>query len=382
MSNAPLHFRSSNGSKRPPALRGSRTPPLRLGDLIPRPSLQIEEERLRRYLSNRTVLVTGAGGSIGSTLSSKLLHLQPDRLLLIDMSEHNLFQLEQSLRPLASSSQADFHLLDVRNQCAMEALFDEYQPHVVLHAAAYKHVPIMERHPVVAVQNNTMAAIQTLDLSIAYEADQFVLVSTDKAVEPTSVLGATKRLAEWYLRMTEAATTRKAVRFGNVFGSRGSVVPRFEQQLAEGGPVRVTHPDMERYFMTADEACRLLLQTLLLDDAPVYALRMGDPVRIRWLAEQVIRHYLPDRTPDELIVYTRPRPGEKLSEELYAATETVTPTAHPAILGLTGPAPLDRAILDRLLRELDALTQQQASAALKERLLNATSTAADPPHRE
>lgn len=330
--------------------------------------MHLAREALRTYLAERTVLVTGAGGSIGTELTQQLQALQPAYLVLVDRSEHNLFTLEQRLPP---SDRTTFCLADVGHTEAMGALFAAHQPDVVLHAAAYKHVPLMERHPAAAFRNNTLATMRLLRLSAQHRIEQFVFVSTDKAVAPISVLGATKQLAEWAVRHASSSeTTCKIVRFGNVFGSRGSVVPLFFQQLADGGPLKVTHPDMTRHFMTAREASSLILQTLLLDAAPVYALKMGESVRIQWLAEEILRRFAPACTPADHIVYTGRRPGEKLSEQLQTASETVRASDHPRILGLHGPVPMSPDVLDEHLGELQRQAEHHAVDTLRQMLIS------------
>lgn len=351
--------------------------PLHLDDLVARPPLHIDRDGLRRYLSTRTVLVTGAGGSIGTELARQLHALHPAHLVLIDVSEHNLFELERRFDRAPRAERRTFRLADVRDARALKTIFETHRPDVVLHAAAYKHVPLMERHPHAAFENNTVATARLLRQCDAHGVEQFVLVSTDKAVEPTSVLGATKRLAEWYVRGFDAPVTRKIVRFGNVFGSRGSVVPHFERQLAEGRPLEVTHPDMERYFMSAEEACGLILQTLLLDAAPIYALKMGEPVRIQWLAEAILRHRAPERNPAEAIIYTGRRPGEKLREQLYAPAETVRPSGHPRILGLHGPLPVPQGDLEPHLDRLARLAAEVQDDRLREALFASPLHASD-----
>jgi FlaA1/EpsC-like NDP-sugar epimerase len=335
---------------------GMASTTLRLDDLVPRNPVEVDRSALRNFLSDRTVLVTGAGGSIGSELSRQLVSLDPFRLALVDVSEHNLYRLEKSLRPQRYDGDLEFCIADVRDASFMDDLFARHQPDVVLHTAAYKHVPLMERHPAEAFRNNTEASVNLLNLCEQHGVDQFVFVSTDKAVNPASVLGATKQLAEWYVRTGAGATQCTTVRFGNVFGTQGSVVPRFEEKLAEGEPLPVTHPDMERYFMSPGEACGLILQTLLLDAYPTYIFRMGDPIRIRWLAERLVEHWYPHVDPDTMIEYVGRRPGEKMKEQLAEADETMHPTDHPSILGLDGSMPYTRAELDTHLQRLQSVS--------------------------
>jgi FlaA1/EpsC-like NDP-sugar epimerase len=357
-----------------PSISTMRTPPsVNLGDLVPRPSVEIDQSALRNTLSDQTVLVTGAGGSIGSELSAQLLALDPFRLVLVDVSEHNLYQLEASLRSHDYDGELEFCIADVRDEAVMDGLMAREQPDLVLHTAAYKHVPLLERHPAEAFRNNTMATVHLLRLCERHGVEQFVFVSTDKAVHPTSVLGATKQRAEWYVRTAPASMRSATVRFGNVFGSQGSVVPRFEQKLAVGEPLPVTHPGMERYFMTSGEACRLLLQTLLLDSHPTYILRMGDPMRIQWLAEQLIEQWYPDADPASMIEYVGRRPGEKLSEDLVQETESVHSTIHPSILGLDAPAPYSRETLRAHFQHLQSLCDpvQGSREQLRDLLLDA-----------
>lgn len=347
-------------------------PSLRLHQLVSRDSIEIDRASLRNALSNRTVLVTGAGGSIGSELSAQLLALNPFRLVLVDVSEHNLYQLETTLRSHSYDGDLEFCIADVRDESVMSGLLAREHPDLVLHTAAYKHVPLLERHPAEAFRNNTLATVHLLRLCEQHDVDQFVFVSTDKAVRPTSVLGATKQRAEWYVRTASPSIESATVRFGNVFGSQGSVVPRFEEKLAVGEPLPVTHPDMERYFMTSEEACALLLHTLLLDTHPTYILRMGDPMRIQWLAKQLIKHRHPDADPASMIEYVGRRPGEKLTEDLVQEAESVHPTAHPSILGLNAPVPYSRETLDTHFRDLQehCAPSREAREQLRNLLLN------------
>jgi FlaA1/EpsC-like NDP-sugar epimerase len=351
----------------------SSSPSIYLDDFVPRDSVEIERSTLRNTLSDRTVLVTGAGGSIGAELSDQLLSLRPFRLVLVDVSEHNLYQLETKLRSRPYDGDLEFCIADVRDETVMDGLMAREQPDLVLHTAAYKHVPLLERHPAEAFRNNTMATVHLLRLCEQHDVNQFVFVSTDKAVHPTSVLGATKQRAEWYVRTAPPSMQTTTVRFGNVFGSQGSVVPRFEEKLKAGDPLPVTHPDMERYFMTSDEACRLLLQTLLLDSHPTYILKMGDPVRIQWLAERLIERWYPNVDPGSMIEYVGRRPGEKLSEALVHADESVHPTGHPSILGLDAPIPYSRTALESHFQHLRELCDPARASReqLRNLLLNA-----------
>jgi FlaA1/EpsC-like NDP-sugar epimerase len=345
------------GTPPPPAPSGSAD----LRDFVERPSVSIHTAALRDLLADRTVMVTGAGGSIGSELCEQLVGLQPERLVLVDVSEYNLFRVQQSLDRRRTHTDLVFQIADVRDADRMDAVFGRYTPDVVLHTAAYKHVPLMESHAGEAFRNNTLATATLVDAAEAHGVEQFVFVSTDKAVDPTSVLGATKRLAEWYVQAGSTATKRKIVRFGNVFGSQGSVVQTFEDHLRRGDPLPITHPDMERYFMTVHEACSLILQTLLLDSHPTYILRMGDPVRIEWLARQMIERYRPDVPVDRMIEYVGRRPGEKLSETLTHASERACSLDHPSILGIApGRSPSLRDVRQRL-EYVSALAQVHSS---------------------
>ena len=343
--------------------------PLTLHDLVSREPVSIDRRALRNDLSDRTVLVTGAGGSIGTELCKQLTTLNPFRLVLVDISEYNLYQLKNTLRDASFEGEIEFCIGDVRDEAVVDGLFDRTRPDVVLHTAAYKHVPLLERHPAEAFRNNTMATVHLLRLCKEYDTDQFVFVSTDKAVEPTSVLGATKRLAEWYVQAVSSPTQRSIVRFGNVFGSQGSVIPLFEDQLANGEPVPVTHPDMERYFMSTDEACGLTLQTLLFDDAPVYCFKMGTPIKIDRIARKLVARWYPHVNPESMIEYVGRRPGEKLSESLVMPYETSRPTPHDSIAALHGSVPHSRAELEVYFRHLQTLSDASDRKARLRRAL-------------
>lgn len=319
-----------------------------LGDFVERPDVTVQTDKLKRLFRTRTVLLTGAGGSIGSELSRQLADIGPKHLVLADMSEQNLYQLEQDLARTHNDAPITCSLTDLRNQVPTERLFYRFKPDIVIHAAAYKHVPMMERHPAVAFENNTLTTQRLVDLSERNEIERFVFVSTDKAVQPTSVLGATKQFGEWYVRSGTAPTRRSVVRFGNVFGTKGSVVPHFERCLQRGEPLCITHPEMERYFMSVKGACALILETLLLEGYPTFLLQMGAPIRIEWLARQIIKKFLPDSDPADWIRYTGRRPGEKLHERLTTTGEELRAVDHPNIVGVDGSPTWSRSELNQM----------------------------------
>ena len=330
---------------RPNEPLSGRLAPLEAADLLDRPPRRLDAEHARALIEGKRVLVTGAGGTIGSELVRQALELDPARLILMDASEFNLYAVDQALLEAGAPPLWCAALADVRDRQGLEALFDREKPDVILHAAALKHVPLMELNPTEAVLTNIGGAINVT--SIARERGcTLVFVSTDKAVNPTNVMGATKRIAERCVHAIAAGSnTRVAVvRFGNVLGSTGSVVPLFERQISLGGPVTVTHPDMVRYFMTVQEAASLVLRTgALPESAPgaegqVYVLDMGEPVRIDQLARQLIRlHGLrPDL--DIPITYTGLRPGEKLWEEIFYDAEAVRATSADGVWVASDPA--------------------------------------------
>ncbi len=313
-------------------------------DLLDRPPRVLDPERARSLIRGKRVLVTGAGGTIGSELTRQALKLEPERLILLDASEFNLYAIDQALKEEGYPHIWAAELGDVRDVHRLEELFDRERPQVVLHAAALKHVPLMELNPAEAVLTNLGGALNVARLA-KDRCEALVFISTDKAVNPTNVMGATKRVAE---RAVQAATrgggVRTAiVRFGNVLGSTGSVAPLFERQISRGGPITVTHPDIERYFMTVQEASRLVLQAASLpapgDGGGVYVLDMGEPVKIDHLARQMIQLHGLQPDEDIEIVYTGLRPGEKLFEEIFYADESVAPTEVDGVLSAYDPAP-------------------------------------------
>lgn len=304
-------------------------------DLLRREPVNIDLEEIAAYITGRTIMITGAGGSIGSELCRQLFSAAPARLVLVDNCENNLFEIEQELvQSRNCSGEIAAELLDVKDKEKLEKIYQKHHPQVVFHAAAYKHVPMMERHPDEAFYNNVIGTRNTAELADAYGVQTFILVSTDKAVNPTSVMGASKRLAELVIKdINRTSKTRfAAVRFGNVLGSRGSVIPTFLKQIENGGPVTVTHPDMKRFFMTIPEAVQLIIQAgAMAQGSEIFVLDMGQPVNIYDLAYDLIR--LTGREPgkDIEIKFTGIRPGEKLYEELFTDCEGMASTKHKRI---------------------------------------------------
>ena len=303
-------------------------------DLLHREPVHLEMENLGKWIDHRVLLITGSAGSIGSEICRQLVQFSPKRLVLVDRWENGQFNLGREIRELAGDTQIDVCLADVLDQARMEAIFAEYRPDIVFHAAAYKHVPLMEDHPGEAVKNIVLATQRLADVARKSGVEAFVMISTDKAVNPTSVMGTCKRIAELYVQsLAEKSSCRfVTVRFGNVLDSAGSVVPIFREQILRGGPVTVTHPEIERYFMTIPEASRLVIQAGVIGrGGEVLTLDMGEPVRIVDLANDMIRLSGLRPGEDVAIEFTGLRPGEKLYEELLALGERPVPTRHPKI---------------------------------------------------
>lgn len=304
-------------------------------DLLGREAVSVDLKGISSYLEDKIVLVTGAGGSIGSELCRQIAKFKPRRLILFDIYENSVFDLQNEMRKKFPQLEIDVNIGSVRERARVEELFKKYKPHVIFHAAAHKHVPLMEANPKEAIINNVLGTKNCLDMAEKYVADKFVLISTDKAVNPTSVMGATKRICEMLMQNKaahSAATRFTAVRFGNVLGSNGSVIPTFRRQIAEGGPVTVTHPDITRYFMTIPEAVQLVIQAgAMANGGEIFILDMGEPVKIMNLAENLIRlsGFRPYEDID--ITITGLRPGEKLYEELLLSEEGINQTSHNKI---------------------------------------------------
>ncbi len=305
-------------------------------DLLRRPPVQLDAAGILDYLKSRTVMVTGAGGSIGSELCRQLIDFDPGRLILVDAGEANLYSIQMELRHEKKFEAFNAILARVQNQSIMEDIFKSYRPDVVFHAAAFKHVPMLERNPWEAVFNNVLGSQVVMQTAADYDAGRFVLVSTDKAVRPTNVMGTSKRISELILQSIQGNGTRfMAVRCGNVLASSGSVIPIFRRQIERGGPVTVTHPEITRYFMTIPEAAQLILQAGAIGNGgELFVLEMGTPVKIADMAADLIRLSGKEPGRDIEVIFTGLRPGEKLYEELITGGEDVAPTSHEKIMTL------------------------------------------------
>ncbi len=311
---------------------------IRIEELLERDEIRLDHKNVKDQVAGQVVLVTGAAGSIGSEICRQLLHYKPSKLILIDQAESDLYELINDLENRFNGIVKDRvipYICDVCNKIRTDRIFKTHQPHVVYHAAAYKHVPLMEVNPSEAVEVNVLGTKNIVDLSIKYQASNFVLVSTDKAVNPTNIMGASKRIAELYCQsrqQTESSKTKFiTTRFGNVLGSNGSVVPLFKKQIERGGPLTITDPKVTRYFMTIPEACELVLEAGAMGNGgEIYVFDMGEPIRIIDLARKMIRlsgyseHEIPIKT-------VGLRPGEKLYEEVLSSDENSVETHHPKI---------------------------------------------------
>jgi len=341
-----------------------------LEDVLNRGEVHLDEEGMKQYLEGRRVLVTGAGGSIGAELVRQAGRFNPEAVALLDFSEYNLFRLEIEFRQRFSFIPVSVFLADIKKKDAVSQAFRKFRPDVVLHAAAYKHVPMQELNPWEAVYNNILGTRNMVDVSLEAGVKRFVLVSTDKAVRPTNVMGATKRVAEMLTICVNSDPERRfmAVRFGNVIGSSGSVIPLFQEQISRGSPLTVTHPDVMRYFMSIPEAAQLILQAGAMGNGKeIFILDMGEPVRIADLARDLIRLNGLDPERDIHIQFTGLRPGEKLYEELITEGEGLVPTDHKKILVLRGEE-YNGDALHAQVDELLAVADTYDATAIKKKL--------------
>lgn len=346
----------------------SQLRPVDIEDLLGRDPVKLDTTAVKEYLAGKIVLITGAGGSIGSEIVRQVAKMQPKKLLLLGKGENSIYEITQELKINSPEVKTVPIIADIRDKERIKAIMDYFEPQVVFHAAAHKHVPLMEYQPAEAVRNNILGTKVVADEAAAHNVETFVMISTDKAVNPTSVMGCTKRVAEMYVQsMNKTSGTRfVAVRFGNVLGSRGSVIPLFKKQIAKGGPVTVTHPDMKRYFMTIPEASQLVLQAgAMAKGGEVFVLDMGEPVRIYDLAKDLITlsGLIPDK--DIEIKITGLRPGEKLFEELLSAEDGTEKTTHKKIF-TARIKEIDKAELDREIRKILEITDgEEVVAALQ-----------------
>jgi FlaA1/EpsC-like NDP-sugar epimerase len=346
--------------------------PVQVEDVLGREPVEVDLDKVAGYLARKTVLVTGAGGSIGAELCRQIARVGAGRIILVDNSEPALFDIERELVDERGFSAALPVLADVGNRTKLRQVFEKFRPDVVFHAAAYKHVPLLEANPLEAVRNNVMTTKTLADVAVEFETKRFVLVSTDKAAQPKNLLGQSKAIGEWIVQAyglrEDVATKFVAVRFGNVLGSSGSVIPIFRRQIERGGPVTVTHKEMTRYFMTIPEAVSLIVQAAAIGGrGHVYVLDMGEPVSIYELAENMIRlsGKVPER--DIAIRITGVRPGEKLHEVLWNEDESAEPTGHPKILAAS-QASIEPAWLEGELRELERLVEEGETLELVARM--------------
>lgn len=333
---------------------------VQIEDLLGREPIKLDDTAVSKYIKDKTVLITGAGGSIGSEICRQVARMQPKKMLLLGKGENSIYEINQELQGTYPEIKKVPIIADVRDRERIKGIMDYFKPQVVFHAAAHKHVPLMEYQPIEAVKNNVLGTKVVAEEASAHNVETFVMISTDKAVNPTSVMGCTKRVAEMFVQSMNAVSKTRfvAVRFGNVLGSRGSVIPLFKKQIAKGGPVTVTHPEMKRYFMTIPEASQLVLQAgAMAKGGEVFVLDMGEPVKICDLAKDLIT--LSGLTPgvDIEIKYTGLRPGEKLFEELLSAEDGTEQTDHAKIF-TARIKEVKKAQMDAYVEELLGHTQE------------------------
>ena len=350
-------------------------------DLLGREPIEVDFNLMGSYIQDSTILVTGAGGSIGSELCRQIANIRPKKLIMLDNYENNLYSIQQELiRKYGDSIKMIAVVASIREQKRMEKIFDKYRPEVVFHAAAHKLVPLMENSPGEAIKNNIFGTLNVAMLSSKYNVKRFLLISTDKAVNPTNVMGATKRAAEMIIQSLneESKTEFVAVRFGNVLGSNGSVIPLFKKQIEEGGPVTVTHPKIIRYFMTIEEAVGLVIQAGgMAKGGEIFVLDMGEPVKILDLAKNLIRLSGFEPDVDIKIVFTGLRPGEKLYEELLMSEEGLLDTKHKKIF-IGRPIDFDKNDLQKYLIELRNIVLEEDYELMEQAMKNLVPTFISP----
>ena len=358
---------------------------IEIEDLLGRDEVKLDIGDLQALLSGKTVMVTGGAGSIGSELARQIVKYRPQKLILLDINENGLFQIQHELKRGMDKRKiavpVEVLIASIRDRRRIEKIFEQYQPQVIFHAAAHKHVPLMEESPYEAIKNNVFGTQNLVEVSDRYHVETFVQISTDKAVNPTNVMGATKRICEMLIQTQNPVSKTEfvAVRFGNVLGSNGSVIPLFKQQIEAGGPVTVTHPEITRYFMTIPEAAQLVLQAgAMAKGGEIFVLDMGEPVKILTLAEDLIRlsGFIPYEDMD--IEITGLRPGEKLYEELLLKEEGILETHHDKIY-IGRPLNVNPEQLKTQLNQLEAMIDEESDQALKQVLRGIVPTYQDQP---
>ncbi len=343
---------------------------IKIEDLLEREPIQLDKEAIKKRISGKIVLVTGAAGSIGSEIVRQAIRFQPKKIILVDQAESPLYDIELELFEKYKGQSYEVVIGDVRNKDRMDNVFRTFNPQIVFHAAAYKHVPMMENNPSESILTNVLGTKTLADLAVDYKVEEFVMISTDKAVNPTNVMGASKRIAEIYTQALGKKTNTKFIttRFGNVLGSNGSVIPRFRQQIESGGPVTITHPDITRYFMTIPEACQLVLEAAALGNGgEVFVFDMGKSVKIVDLAKKMILLSGLILDKDIRITYTGLRPGEKLYEELLTNEENTLPTHHKQIL-IAKVKEYDFEIVSKTIQELIDLFDTQNNLSIVKKM--------------
>jgi FlaA1/EpsC-like NDP-sugar epimerase len=343
---------------------------VRIEELLERDAIQLDKENIRRQFNGKTILITGAAGSIGSEIVRQVIKFHPKKIVLLDQAESPLYDLELELHDKYKAQKYEVVMGDIRNKERMENVFKTFSPEIVFHAAAYKHVPMMENNPSESVFTNVFGSKNLADLSVQYKVEKFVMVSTDKAVNPTNVMGASKRIAEIYTQSLGKTSSTKFIttRFGNVLGSNGSVIPRFRQQIETGGPITITHPEITRFFMTIPEACQLVLEAGAMGNGgEIFIFDMGKSVKIIDLAKKMVKLSGLVLDKDISIVYTGLRPGEKLYEELLANEENTIPTHHKQIM-IAKVKEYDLATVSAEINELISLFHNQDNKAIVKKM--------------